>query len=184
MAEQMIHYLAYSRIEQRAGELKAEREKISVQLQEALTMGDLRENSEYDAAKDAMWRVVREIDSLTPSLGYKQAKANPNARVIEEGCVINITVYSVTNAPSTLQQVEDTPPIFKGMLMFGGVVPGLDLLRDHALSVETPIGSAILGKQGGFYSVLVPGGHANISVEKVMRDVTPEQLLAEPVFVG
>ncbi len=184
MAGQMIHHLAYSGIEKRIQELKAEREVASVQLQEALSLGDLSENSEYDAAKEAMGRVVKELDSLVPSLSYPQVKANPNARVIEEGCVIDLTVYSVTQGPRTLQDVAEEKPVFKGMLMFGGVVQGIDLLRDHALSAETPVGKAILGKQGGFYAVPVPGGHANLVVEKVMHEVTTEELLREPIFVG
>lgn len=184
MAEMKIHYLAYSNIEGKIAALKEERQQISVQLNEALAMGDLRENSEYDAAKEAMARVVKELDALIPSLGYSQARANLNARVIEEGSVIDLCIYSVSPAPMERERAEKEQPIFKGRLLYGGVVPGIDLLRDHALDVNTPVGRCILGKQAGFYSTVVPGGHANFYVEKVREEMTPEQILAEPIFVG
>lgn len=183
MAEMKIHYLAYSRVEKRISALKEEHAQTSVQLQEALAMGDLRENSEYDAAKEAMGRIVKELDALTPSLGYPQAKANPNARVIEEGCVVALTIYSVSDVPLKKEQAEREEPIFNGRLMYGGVVPGLDLLRDHALDIGTPVGAAINGKQNGYLSVAVPGGYSNLHVEKVMEEVTVDQLLGEPIFV-
>lgn len=196
MAEQRIHYLALSGIEKRVAELRAEREVVSVQLQEALGMGDLRENSEYDAARDSMSRIVKELDALLPSLGLQPIKANPNARVIEEGCVIRLKIYSVTPSPMTAvctqPGLDGKPPepIFDGLLMYGGTVQGQSLLMDHALSTSTPIGKAILGKQPGFHTVQVPGGHANFTVEKVIKDdetgeeITPEDLLRQPIFIA
>ena len=41
MAEQRIHYLALSGIEKRIADLRVDREKASVQLQEALAMGEI-----------------------------------------------------------------------------------------------------------------------------------------------
>lgn len=195
MAEQRIHYLALSGIEKRIADLKSDRESANAQLQEALAMGDLRENSEYDAAKDEMQRIVKELDSLTPSLSLKPIKANPNARVIEEGCVIKLCIYSVTQSPAPESISRPGPDgsqpskVFEGLLMYGGTVPGQDLLSDHALSADTPIGHYILGKQPGFYNVKVPGGHANLTVEKVVTDpetggeVTSETLKRQPIFV-
>lgn len=195
MAEQRIHYLALRGIEKRVSDLRAEREIASAQLQEALSMGDLRENSEYDAAREEMRRIVRELDSLTPSLGLQPIKANPNARVIEEGCVIHLRIYSTTPSPCT-QSVcfatadgKEPQPIFDGILAYGGTVNGQDLLTDRALAIDTPIGRAILGKQPGFYSVQVPGGHANFTVEKLSLDketggeITPEILKQSDIYV-
>lgn len=194
MAEQRIHYLALSGLESRVSALRKERDETAVQLQEAVAMGDLRENSEYDAAKDAMSRIVKELDSLTPSLSLKPIKANPNARVIEEGCVIRLRVYSVTPSPVSASVIQamgpNAKPLFDGLLMYGGTVPGQDLLQDHALSIDTPIGRGILGKQPGYHTVQVPGGHANFIVEKVTIDeetggeITPETLMRQPVFIA
>ncbi len=196
MAEQRIHYLALSGIEQRIADLRKEREVANAQLQEALAMGDLRENSEYDAAKDEMQRIVKELDALTPSLSLQPIKANPNARVIEEGCVVLLRIYSVTQSPASEaisrpnEDGELPERIFEGLLMYGGTVPGQDLMSDHALAVTTPIGRYILGKQPGFHTVQVPGGHANITVEKVITDpdtggeITPETLRRHPVFIA
>lgn len=195
MAEQRIHYLALSGIEKRIADLRVDREKASVQLQEALAMGDLRENSEYDAAKDEMARIVKELDALAPALSMQPIRANPNARVIEEGCVIHLRVFSVTPSPMTHAAIlaenggKEPQSIFDGLLMYGGAAPGQNLMSDHALSTDTPIGKAILGKQPGFHTVRAPAGHSNFIVEKVTKDpetgeeITPETLKRYPVFV-
>lgn len=173
MAEKGVHYLAYSTIRQRLEDNAKELEQASMQLQEALKLGDLSENSEYDAAKDRMSRVTKERDMLAPVLAMSQVKANDSASIFEEGCVIQLKVFNMTSGPmdprsdAFARLMRETEPIFEGTLMYGGTLPIQELLTDAALSVETPIGGFLLGKQSGAYSIQVPGGFANIYAKKL-----------------
>lgn len=173
MAEKGVHYLAYSSIRQRLEENAKEVATASEQLQEALKMGDLRENSEYDAAKDRMGKVTKERDMLTPVLSMPQVRANDSASIFEEGCVIELKVFNMTPEPMDTRSeafnkmMATTQPIFEGILMYGGTLPIQELLTDSALSVDTPIGGYLLGRQPGAYSIQVPGGFANVYARKL-----------------
>ena len=168
-----MHYLAYASIKKRLDQNAKDVAAATVQLQEALQLGDLSENSEYDAAKDLMRKVTRERDMLTPVLSMPQVKANDSASIFEEGCVIELKLYGMTPEPMERgsaafnQMVASVTPVFEGILMLGGTLPIQELLTDAALDVETPIGGYLLGKQSGLYSVPVPGGFANISAKKL-----------------
>lgn len=173
MAEKGVHYLAYTSIRQRLEENAKEVATASEQLQEALKMGDLRENSEYDAAKERMGKVTKERDMLTPVLSMPQVRANDSASIFEEGCVMELKVFSMTPEPleprseAFNKMMATTQPIFEGVLMYGGTLPIQELLTDSALSIDTPIGSYLLGKQSGPYSIQVPGGFANVYAKKL-----------------
>lgn len=173
MSEKGVHYLAYSSIRQRIEKNAVELSDASVQLQEALKLGDLRENSEYDAAKDLMSKITKERDMLSPVLSMPQIRANDSASIFEEGCVIDLKVYNMTPGPMDTRSekfadmMKTSVPIFEGILMYGGTLPIQELLVDSALSVDTPIGKFLLGKQPGAYSIQVPGGFANIYVRKL-----------------
>lgn len=183
MAEKGVHYLAYSNIRQRLEKNAEELESATVQLQEALKLGDLRENSEYDAAKDLMGKVTKERDMLVPVLSMPQVRANDSASIFEEGCVILLKVFNMTPEPmetrgdAFAKMMETTEPIFEGTLMYGGTLPIQELLADAALSVDTPIGGYLLGKQSGAYSIQVPGGFANIYAKKLRStEFKPEDI--------
>lgn len=173
MSEKGVHYLAYASIKERLAQNALEVDRASEQLQEALKLGDLSENSEYDAAKENMRRVTKERDELLPVLSMSPIRGNDSASIFEEGCVVDLKVYSLTNEPMKPQSeafrkmVESTHPIFSGTLLFGGTLPVQELLKDSALSADTPIGRALLGKQSGSYSIKVPGGFANITAKKL-----------------
>lgn len=173
MAEGGIHYLLYADAKARLVKNSAEYERISEELQEAIKMGDLRENSEYDAAKEAMRKVTKERDELTPVLSMPQLRSNDSASIFEEGCIIELKVYSATPEPMNTKSeefarmVKECTPSFEGVLMFGGTLSVHELLRDSTLSTDTPIGKFLLGKQPGAYSIQVPGGFANVIAKKV-----------------
>lgn len=173
LAEKGIHYLSYNSIKERLAANAEEYEEVAVELQEALQMGDLRENSEYDAAKERLSRVTKERDMLQPVLSMPQVRANDSISVFEEGCVMDLKVYCMTPEPmdprsdAFSKMTVTTDPIFSGVVMFGGTLPIQELLSDAALSTDTPIGEYLLGRQPGAYSIQVPGGFANVVAKKL-----------------
>lgn len=168
-----VHYLSYSAIKERVAQNAKEYDEASQELQEAIALGDLSENSEYDAAKDHLGRVTRERDILVPVLSMPQVRANDSASIFEEGCVILLKLYNVTPEPmdprsdAFARMAKETTPVFEGTLLLGGVLPIQELLTDAALATDTPIGGFLLGKQAGNYSIQVPGGFANIFAKKL-----------------
>lgn len=177
-----VHYLAYNNIKERLVENANEYNKVAVELNEALKMGDLRENSEYDAAKSSMAKITRERDMLSPVLSMSVIKANDNTNIFEPGSVIQLDVYNLTNKPldfteEVLDNLKKQEPVFSGIVMLGGIIPILGLLEDNALSTDTPVGNYLIGKVSGAYSVRVPGGFANIVATKLKTtDITSGDL--------
>lgn len=173
MAEAGVHYLLHAQIKERLAINKAEYDKATVQLQEAIAMGDLSENSEYDAAKETMRRITSERDALQPYLSMPQIKASDSAGIFEEGCVMQIKIYCTTPEPvdprsdAFAKLTRDKVPVFEGTVLLGGTLPMQELMTDSALSTDTPIGSFLLGKQSGNYSIKVPGGFSNVYVRKL-----------------
>lgn len=183
MAESGVHYLAKANILERIEKNASEYERVSQQLQEAVKMGDLSENSEYDAAKEASAKVRREREMLLPVLTMPIVKSNDNVAAFEEGCVVDIQVYNTTEKPLDPNSQEfsalisASKPVFYGKVMLGGTLPIMELLVDAALSVDTPIGAYLLGKQSGRYSIQVPGGFAPVVVRKLKStEFTPDEI--------
>ena len=168
-----VHYLSYASIRKRLTQNAEELDKASQELQEAIALGDLSENSEYDAAKEHLSKVTKERDILVPVLSMPQVRANDSASIFEEGCVIELKIYNMTPEPvdprsdAFASLAKTSTPVFEGKLLFGGVLPIQELLADSALATDTPIGSFLLGKQPGNYSIQVPGGFANVYTKKL-----------------
>lgn len=183
MESKGIHYLAQAKIKQRLENNTQEFARVTEQLQEAVRMGDLRENSEYDAALEARAKVRREREMLLPVLTMPVLRASDNIAIFEEGCVVELRVYGTVDRPldgnsvEFSKIVEQQSPQFEGKVMLGGTLPIQDLLADAALSIETPIGAYLLGKQSGRYSIKVPGGFAIVTASKLRStEFTPEQI--------
>lgn len=182
MESKGVHFMALDSAKHRLAAVEEEYKEVARQLDEAVKMGDLRENSEYDAAKEAMSRVVRVRDELQPVVTMPVVRSNDNISVIEEGSVVRLNVWSITPSPITpgspefeaLKQSGSCD--FDGIMMFGATLEVHELMADKALASDTPIGKFILGKQPGDYSVPVPAGHANITVQKLPSQTSVEEL--------
>lgn len=184
MANNGVHFMAVEKARARLSESELEYSEARQQLDEAIKMGDLRESSEYDAAKAAVARIAKERDALQPVLLMPVVRANDNIPIITEGSVVEVVIYSVTNAPvepgtDQFMQEKNKDPLFRGILMYGATLEVHELLADKALSSDTPIGKFLLGKQPGDYSVAVPAGFANISVNKLSTNTKVSELYCE-----
>lgn len=181
MENRCVHFMALDTAKRRLAETEAEYHDASARLDEALKMGDLRENSEYEAARSTVQRIAMERDQLMPVLMYPVVRANDNISMIEEGSIVHIRVWSVTPSPVAagsreFEEIKQHAPVFDGVLMFGGTLEYQELLKDNALSCDTPIGAFLLSKHPGDYSIQVPGGFANVTVEKLPASTHEEDL--------
>lgn len=111
-----------------------ERPKISQQIAEARDKGDLSENAEYDAAKEAQGLLEMKISKLQDQVA--------NARVIDASLLDSSKV-------SILSKVK-IKNVANGMEMSYSLVPETEAdLSKGKISVNTPIAKGLLGKKIG-----------------------------------
>ncbi|WP_185873217.1 transcription elongation factor GreA [Blattabacterium cuenoti] len=111
-----------------------ERPKISMQIAEARDKGDLSENAEYDAIKEAQNMLEINISKLKKKL-Y-------NTRIID-GKKIDKTRVSI------LSTVKVKNLLFKDEKIYTLVPEGEADLKSGKISINTPISIGLLGKQVG-----------------------------------
>ena len=134
--------------------LKAvERPAASKAIAEAREKGDLKENAEYDAAKEAQGLLEAKIQRLEGDLA--------NARVIDEGTID-------TSKVSILTKVTVTNLTNKKQMTYHLVSEKEADLKLGKISVTSPIGKGLLGKQvGQVAEVQVPAGVLQFKVENI-----------------
>lgn len=121
-----------------------ERPKISQQIAEARDKGDLSENAEYDAAKEAQGLLELKIGKLQDQLA--------NARVIDPSLLDNSKVSILSKV-----KIKNTT---NGMEMVYILVPETEAdLSKGKISVNTPIAKGLLGKKlGEIADIELPNG--------------------------
>ena len=121
-----------------------ERPKISQQIAEARDKGDLSENAEYDAAKEAQGLLEMRISKIKDQLA--------NARVIDASQLDSSKV-------SILSSVK-IKNLANGMEMSYTLVPETEAdLAKAKISVNTPIAKGLLGKKvGEIADITLPNG--------------------------
>ena len=129
------------------------RAKVAEQLAEARDKGDLSENAEYDAAKDAQGLLEMKIKEL------EQAVAN--ARVLS-------TAEINTSQVSILSTVK-IRHIQQGSVLTYTIVAEQEAdLKAGKISVDSPIGKGLLGKQVGDVAAIdVPSGKLTFEVLEI-----------------
>lgn len=130
--------------------LKAERLVISAQIAEARDKGDLSENAEYDAAKDAQGMLEMRIANLESQVA--------GARIIDESKI-------KTDKVQILTRVKIKNHNMGKVLEYTIVTENEANLKEGKLSVGTPIAQALLGKKTGeVVEVNVPSGTLKLEV--------------------
>jgi len=129
------------------------RADIAKQIAEARDKGDLSENAEYDAAKDAQGHLEARIANLEHALS--------TARVIDES-KIN------TSKVSVLSKVKIKNKIQGATMTYMLVAEAEADLKSGKISVKSPIGKGLLGKEvGDVAEIETPGGQMEFEVLEI-----------------
>ena len=130
-----------------------ERPAASSAIAEAREKGDLKENAEYDAAKEAQGMLEAKIKQLEGVIA--------NARILDES---NIDTSKV----SILTKVTLTNMNTKKQVTYKIVSENEADLKLGKISVTSPIGNSLLGKIiGDVVEVVVPAGVLKFKVDKI-----------------
>ena len=133
-----------------------ERPKASQAIAEARDKGDLSENAEYDAAKEAQGMLELQISKLEKILS--------NARIINES-QLDISKVLV------LSTVEVKNVETEQKMKYTLVAQTEADLRTGKISVDSPIGKGLLGKcVGELANISVPNGSIKLEIIGISRD--------------
>ena len=133
-----------------------ERPKASQAIAEARDKGDLSENAEYDAAKEAQGMLEMRIAKLEEVVS--------NARLIDESILdtSKVLVHSKVKIKNQLNGVE---------MKYKLVAQSEADLKTGKISVDSPIGKGLLGKQvGEIAEIQVPNGFMKFEILEISRD--------------
>jgi transcription elongation factor GreA len=133
-----------------------ERPKASQDIADARDKGDLSENAEYDAAKEAQGMLEMRIAKLEQVVS--------NARVIDESQLdtSKVLIHSKVRLRNVKKNQEMTYKL---------VAQSEADLRAGRISVDSPIGKGLLGKEAGDTAEIeVPNGKITFEILEVSRD--------------
>jgi len=146
----------YDDLKSELNQLKSvERPKVISQIAEARDKGDLSENAEYDAAKEAQGLLEARIAKLETDVN--------NARILDESEMDISTVHLLTKV--TIKN------IINSMEMTYTIVSESEAnLASKKISASSPIGKGLLGnKVGDIVDIKVPNGTMNFEIIEITR---------------
>ena len=132
-----------------------QRPEISRQIAEARDKGDLSENAEYDAAKNAQGMLELQISKLQEEIR--------NARIIDES--------KMDSSKVLILSVVKIKNITNKAVMTYTLVPESEAdLKSGKISVSSPIAKGLLGKKvGDTAEIQVPAGKITFEIIEVSR---------------
>lgn len=129
------------------------RKEAAAAIAEAREKGDLSENAEYDAAKDAQGLLEAKIADLEGKLG--------NARIIDESQLDDSKISVLSTV--TIENVK-----LKKQVTYKLVPESEADLKSGKISVNSPVGQGLLGKEvGDMAYVSTPNGDIQFKVIKI-----------------
>ncbi len=134
---------------------RVERPSISAQIGEARDKGDLSENAEYDAAKEAQGMLEMKISKLKNLVA--------NARIVDESQLDSekALILSTVRVMNKMMKKEFTYTL---------VAENEADLKANRISVESPIGQGLLGKKVGEVAVIeIPRGSLELEILEITR---------------
>jgi len=132
-----------------------ERPRASQAIGEARDKGDLSENAEYDAAKEAQGMLEMEISKLEETLS--------NARIIDESKLDSskVLVHSMVKIKNLTNSAT---------MQYKLVAQSEANLAQGKISVDSPIGKGLLGKKlGDIAEIEIPNGNVKFEILEISR---------------
>lgn len=132
-----------------------ERPNASKAIGEARDKGDLSENAEYDAAKEAQGMLEMEISKLEETLS--------NARIIDESKLDSskILIHSTVKIKNLTNSAT---------MKYKLVAQSEANLAQGKISVDSPIGKGLLGKKNGdIAEIAIPNGNVKFEILEISR---------------
>ena len=150
-------YMSQEGYDKLVAELKrlenVERPKASAAIAEARDKGDLSENSEYDAAKEAQAKLENKINELK--------------RTLTEAKIIDVSRLS-NEVVQILSKVEMTNLTTKAKMTYTIVSESEANLREGKISIKTPIAQGLLNhKVGDEVEVKIPRGVIRLRIDNI-----------------
>jgi transcription elongation factor GreA len=144
----------YDKLIEELDELKSNgRQKVAKAIAEAREKGDLSENAEYDAAKDAQGMLelkINEMEKVLANARVLDASQLDSSKVV---VLSNVTIKNLKNNKEiTYQLVSETEADLKA----------------KKISVTSPMGNGLLGKKIGEVAVVeTPGGNIEFEIVNI-----------------
>jgi transcription elongation factor GreA len=133
-----------------------ERPKASAAIAEAADKGDLSENSEYDAAKEAQAHLEERINNLKMTLA--QAK------------IVDMSRLS-TDSVQIMSKVEMTNLTVNKKMTYTIVSENEADLKSGKISIKTPIAQGLLNKKvGDVAEIKIPSGVIKLRIDSISID--------------
>ncbi|MBI2269643.1 MAG: transcription elongation factor GreA [Bacteroidetes bacterium] len=132
-----------------------ERPSISKQIAEARDKGDLSENAEYDAAKEAQGLLELKISKMKELIS--------TARIIDESQIDTSKVF--IHAKVKIKNLKNN-----ATMQYTLVAESEANLKEGRISVDSPIGKGLLGKKvGDKTEIKTPAGSVKFEVISISR---------------
>jgi len=152
-----VNYVTKETLEQMKEDLAqlktAGRAEIARQIAEAREKGDLKENAEYDAAKEAQGHHEAKIAQLESAVAAARIIDAKNIDISKVSILSKVRVTNLGNKKSFVYQIVSETEAD---------------LKAGKISVTSPIGKGLLGKQvGDVAEVKAPGGTLQFRVEEI-----------------
>lgn len=146
----------YEKLDKELRDLKTRgRKEIAEEIAEARAKGDLSENAEYDAAKEAQGMLEKRIAELENALANARILDEEDINIDKAYLLSTVTVYN-----HKLDKEVKYTLVSKDEANF----------KENKISIESPIGKALLGSEvDEVVEVEVPAGKLKLEVKNIER---------------
>jgi len=146
----------YEKLDKELRDLKTRgRKEIAEEISEARSKGDLSENAEYDAAKEAQGHLEKRIAELENTLA--------TATIIDDREIDSSKAYVLSTVTILNKKTNKE-------MKYTLVSKDEADFKQGKISVDSPIGKAILGKEvGDVVNVKVPAGSLELEILNIER---------------